>query len=192
MSDSSNLRDTSSGHTDVLLSRARSGSEEAWNILYLRYRRMLIAHVQARIPGLARRRFDAEDVLQTAVTRAWQNLDTFQYDGEGSFRRWLATLVVNSCLNELRGAWPALEVPALVLAEQEEREAHARNQLDETRSSMLEAMGQLSAEDRDILIQRHIEELSFDAIAEIQSCTREKARALYASALERLERRMGA
>jgi DNA-directed RNA polymerase specialized sigma24 family protein len=57
---------------------------------------------------------------------------------------------------------------------------------------MLEAMGKLSDEDRDILIQKNVEELSFDAIAAVLGCSRERAREKYATALERLERRMRA
>ena len=57
---------------------------------------------------------------------------------------------------------------------------------------MLEAIGQLEEEDRDILIQRHFEDMTFDEIARIQECPRERARTIYAQALARLQRRLRA
>src|SRR5262245_52676102 len=94
------LRDHPIGNTEFLVDKAKAGSQTAWNEIYKRYRTMLVANVQARISGYARRRFDSEDVLQLAFFRAWQCIQSFEYRGEGSFRRWLATLVVNTFRNE--------------------------------------------------------------------------------------------
>ena len=55
---------------------------------------------------------------------------------------------------------------------------------------MLEALGQLGEEDRDILIQRVFEERSFEAIAESLECPRERIRQLYAVAIQRLQREL--
>ena len=192
---SSFLRENPFGHTEFLVGKVRGGSQAAWEELYRRYRTMLVAQVQARIPGFALRRFDAEDVLQTALTRAWQNIDSFEYRGEGSFRRWLATLVVNAFLNELKrqraereGAHETEVEPGQVTAAE-----HARDrELGQQSAAMLEALGQMTDEDRDILIQRHFEELSFEAIASIQGCKREQARQHYSQAFERLQQRLRA
>jgi RNA polymerase sigma-70 factor (ECF subfamily) len=192
---SSFLREHPFGHTEFLVGRARGGSQTAWQELHRRYHTMLVAQLQARIPGFARRRFDAEDVLQAALIRAWQSIDSFEYRGEGSFRRWLATLVVNTFRNELeaqraereRGHETEVEPGAISAV------AHGRDgELGLERAAVLEALGQLSDEDRDILIQRHFEELSFEAIAASQGCKRERARQLYSLAFERLQRRLRA
>jgi RNA polymerase sigma-70 factor (ECF subfamily) len=189
------LRDHPVGHTDFLVGKARGGSQTAWQELHRRYHKMLVAQIQARIPGFARRRFDAEDVLQAALTRAWQNIHAFEYRGEGSFRCWLATLVVNTFLGELKA-----QRAARARAHETEAEpapidaaAHVRDgAVHAQRSAMLEALGEMSDEDRDILIQRHFEELSFDDIAAIQGCPRARARELYSQAFGRLQRRLGA
>jgi RNA polymerase sigma-70 factor (ECF subfamily) len=192
---SSFLREHPFGHTEFLVGRARGGSQTAWQELHRRYHTMLVAQLQARIPGFARRRFDAEDVLQAALIRAWQSIDSFEYRGEGSFRRWLATLVVNTFRSELeaqqaereRGHETEVE-PGTISAV-----AHGRDgELGLERAAMLEALGQLSDEDRDILIQRHFEELSFEAIAASQGCKRERARQMYSLAFGRLQRRLRA
>jgi RNA polymerase sigma-70 factor (ECF subfamily) len=179
--------------SEILVDRARSGDQQAWRALYERYRPMLIAHAQAKIPGFARRRFDADDVLQTALTKAWQNLESFTYDGEGSFRRWLVTIVLNTLANELKAHKSAVHlISEEALSAIEARQAEEQREVDETRSTTLEAMGDLSIEDRDLLIQKNVEGLSFEAIGQILGCSRERARELYAEASERLQRRLRA
>lgn len=203
MGDSSNLLpETPLGNTGFLVGKAKAGSESAWHEIYRRYHTMLVAHAQARIPGFARRRFDAEDVLQQAFFQAWQGIDGFEYRGDGCFRRWLATLVVNAFRNELKKdkkerpdlAWIKLENEEAreEPPQSEVKGAPAAPEPDPERAAMLEALGLMEDEDRDILIQRYVEELSFEAIAEVLDCPRESARALTMQALERLRRRMGA
>lgn len=189
---SSYLRDHPGENTEFLVAKAKAGSQAAWERIYAQYRKMLIAQVQARSPGFARRRFDAEDILQIAFKNAWEGIRDFEYRGEGSFRRWLATLIVNAFQNELRH--PTVEYA--VAGEGGELEALPVSQTDVElgldRTAMLEALGLLDDEDRDILIQRHFEELSFEDIARIQGCARESARTIYAQAVKRLQRKLRA
>ncbi|NOT29503.1 MAG: RNA polymerase sigma factor [Planctomycetes bacterium] len=202
MSDSSNLwRETPLGNTEFLVSKAKAGSESAWREIYRRYHTMLVAHAQARIPGFARRRFDGEDVLQQAFFQAWQGISGFEYRGDGCFRRWLATLVVNAFRNELKKDKERLGFAGIKLEDEktgeeppqsEAKGAPAAPEVDPERAAMLEALGQMDDEDRDILIQRYFEDLSFEAIAEVLHCSRESARTLTMQAMERLRRRMGA
>jgi RNA polymerase sigma-70 factor (ECF subfamily) len=179
--------------TDFLLRRARSGDQDAWKRLFERYKKMLWAHVEARIRGFARRRLDADDVLQAAFLRAWKSIGTFEYHGEGTFRRWLASVVVNTCCDELAANWSgSLQEGATerAMEQQAERKAQEHDDREERRIAMMEAMGSLNEEERDILIQRIVEELSFEAIGRNLGCSREKARELYATALERLLRKL--
>jgi len=180
----------SNPNTEYLVGKAKSGSNAAWRKILEKYRRMLEAHVRARIPGFARRRFDVDDVLQTAFLNAWEHRQTFEFRGEGSFRRWLATLVVHACTNELRR--PHESSPAEGGEIEEIPNSETQVELSEERVAMLEAIGQLEEEDRDILIQRHFEDMTFDEIARIQECPRERARTIYAQALARLQRRLRA
>jgi RNA polymerase sigma-70 factor (ECF subfamily) len=179
------------GHTDLLLGRARSGDQEAWRRLYERYYKMLRAHVEARIVGLSRRPQDAEDLLQIAFMRAWQGLETFEYRGEGSFRKWLARVAVNACLSELEERRTAA-LQSGALATHDEQQAQRKSDEEERRIAMMEALGELDEDDRDLLIQRIIDDLSFEEIGRNLGCSREQARSLYAAATERLARRLSA
>jgi RNA polymerase sigma factor (sigma-70 family) len=66
-----------------------------------------------------------------------------------------------------------------------------REELSEERARLIAKLGELDEEDRDLLIMRYFEDLSWDAIGEVLECSRDKARALYDQALDRLALRLG-
>src|SRR5215467_4120700 len=80
----------------ALVSRSREGDAAAFSELVNRYER--------RIFRLAKRITqndeDAEDVLQEAFLKAYQNLDNFQ--GNSKFYTWLVRISVNEALMKLR------------------------------------------------------------------------------------------
>ena len=45
---------------------------------------------------------DAEDCLMKGFLKAFQNIDGFQYSGEGSLQGWMRRILVNECLMFLR------------------------------------------------------------------------------------------
>jgi RNA polymerase sigma-70 factor (TIGR02960 family) len=82
--------------TEVTLTRARAGNEEAFRSLTDPYRRELQLHCY-RILGSVQ---DAEDLLQETLLAAWRGLD--QFEGRSSVRTWLYRIATNRCLNALR------------------------------------------------------------------------------------------
>lgn len=88
--------------TEELIEAARAGDLEAWNRLDERSRETLALFLRGRIPTAARRRFDTEDMLQSALLSAFDQLDSFEYRGEGSFERWIRKLVLNRLNGKLR------------------------------------------------------------------------------------------
>jgi len=81
---------------DQLLSEAKSGNQQAFAELCLRYRGMLMN----RIYRIVRHQEDAEDVLQETLLKAYQNLPTFR--GACSFSTWLVAIGTNTSLMLLR------------------------------------------------------------------------------------------
>jgi len=80
-----------------LLVQARKGSPTAIELLVSRY--------ESRIFRLARNitgnHEDAEEVIQNAFVKAFQNLATFR--GDSGFYTWLVRIVVNQALMKIRG-----------------------------------------------------------------------------------------
>jgi RNA polymerase sigma-70 factor (ECF subfamily) len=187
---SSYLRDNPVGNTEFLVGKAKEGSQAAWEEILERYRKMLRMHVRARLK-LARRDSELDDVLQSAFLKAFQHIAKFEYRGEGSFRRWLATLVVRTYLNEIKARGPESGANDGALEHLEDEASTSRLAQSSEQTALLEALGKLDDEDRDILIQK-MEDLSFERIAENLGVSREAARKRYALAQERLLRLMQA
>lgn len=180
-----------SGNTEFLVNRAKNGSPRAWEELYRRYRVMLITHLRAMITGYPRRRFDEEDVLQIAFTKAFKHIQDFKNRGEGSFRAWLARIVHNTFLDEMerqrreRGRESSTDLGQLVDDSPKPNGPDGGNL-----SGMLEAMGNLSIEERDLIIQRHFDNRGWEEIARSLGCSTKKARKLCDAAFEKLQRHL--
>src|SRR5579872_5698801 len=86
------------GMQAVLLSRARSGDDVAFEQLVRPHVRELQAHCY-RILGSAA---DAEDAFQESLTAAWKGLVGFE--GRASFRTWLYRIATGRCLNMVRAS----------------------------------------------------------------------------------------
>jgi RNA polymerase sigma-70 factor, ECF subfamily len=77
------------------LEAARAGDQGAFEQLIEPHRHELLVHCY-RILGSFE---DAEDMLQEALVRAWQHLDSFE--GRSSLRAWFYKIATNACLDTL-------------------------------------------------------------------------------------------
>ena len=184
-------------------SQAQSGSQAAWEELYRRYRALLTVMVHVRIPSLFRGRFDTEDVLQSAFLSAYDQIEEFDYNGEGSFRGWLTTLVVNKLRDLLRfhqsdrrslakeaGGLRGRESdealdPAAFAAVNHQDPAQVMEQV-ERHASLLSAMRDLEERDQDLICMRVFEHMTWGEIAGVLEISNSTARKRYATAVERL------
>jgi RNA polymerase sigma factor (sigma-70 family) len=198
VSDTTPLLSIPSQKTEFLLQHARVGHDGAWKALYDRYRRMLMVRVECRMPGFLRRRFDAEDVLQEAFSKAWVQIESFEYQGEGSFRRWLSRIVLHEFWNLIRA--------------QEEEQKHKHDptssetmdldslhresvlapsqvlSLAESKAQLLQKLEELPEEDQDLIILRMFEKKDWEEIGTIMGYHRTHAREQFELALGRLAR----
>ena len=177
------------GNTQYLVDKAKSGSEAAWRAILRRYRTMLVFHVRARIHGISRQ--DVDDMVQLVLAKVVRHIQAFQYRGEGSFRRWLATLVVNECQNELESR-ARKNTESCELTEVADAATARSQELADEYREVIEKMGELDEYDCDLLIMRYLEKKPWSAIAEILACSIEKAKGDYERAFRRLSRRLGA
>lgn len=75
-----------------LVERANGGEEQAFSLLFEKYRRRLAILIHYRLgPGL-RQRIEVEDLMQEVYLRAFRDLSGFEYRGPGSFQRWLSEI----------------------------------------------------------------------------------------------------
>jgi len=90
---------TSSGE---LVRAARAGDQESFEQLLRRSEERLLRLVRARMGKVLRGYEDSGDLLQSALVEAVRSLPRFDYAGEGSFLRWLSTIVEHKIRHHLR------------------------------------------------------------------------------------------
>jgi RNA polymerase sigma-70 factor (ECF subfamily) len=88
------------GDESVLVNAARKGDVAAYEELVRRYDRNVFRIAQ----HITQNREDAEDVVQDAFLKAYQNLGQFQ--GQSKFYTWLVRIAVNEALMRLRRRRP--------------------------------------------------------------------------------------
>jgi RNA polymerase sigma-70 factor (ECF subfamily) len=138
-----------------IVAAARAGDRDAMRQIYLRYAARVRAHV-LRIVGDER---DAEDVTQQVFAKLLTELDRYR-PGEAPFAAWVLRVARNLAIDHLRRSRlvPCEEVRgADDVADEAARECA---------DSLREALAGLTADQRNVLILRHLVGLSPTEIAE--------------------------
>ena len=189
--------DRAARKTEFILEGARSGSEAAWEELYERYRRMLLVAVECRMQGFLRRRFDAEDVLQEAFSKVYDRIESFRYQGEGSFRRWLRQIVMHEFKNLIkaqnrdrrRASRDESGTGLLQKVAEDPAPSQLLRDIEEKRE-VLEKMAALDEEEQEILTMRIFEQKPWGEIGEVLGCGRDAASARFDRIIALLARRL--
>ncbi|MFF5180871.1 RNA polymerase sigma factor [Micromonospora sp. NPDC000316] len=145
---------------DVLVTRARAGDLEAYDLLVARH--TASAHRTAVLLGAGS---DSEDVIQEAFVKAYRSLA--RYRGESSFRSWLLAIVANETRNLHRSRSrrdglvlrAATANPGSEIAEDDAVDAVLAG---ERRATLVGALRQLPQRDREVIVCRFLLDLSED------------------------------
>jgi len=159
--------------TDVaLVYRAREGDYEAFEQLFERHRALVYRFAYQ----MSSRRDDAEDIVQEAFVRAYQNLH--RYRDEAKFTTWLLRIVTNLCTDQARMSQrrTALEqqeaMGALDWMTIGDIEDPVQNlEADRRKQALRKALNALPVHHRSVIILRDIEEREYPDIASILGCT---------------------
>ena len=158
------------GETE-LVAHARAGHQDAFRVIMQRCNQRLFRIAR----GVVRDDAEAEDVLQEAYTRAFENLDGFR--GESSLFTWLTSVTLNEARGRLRRRRPTVGVDAIEAAQQSGAQIIMLNsasgpespESSAARSQMRllieQAVDALPDPFRIVFIMREIEELSVDETA---------------------------
>ncbi|SCE79766.1 RNA polymerase sigma-70 factor, sigma-E family [Micromonospora viridifaciens] len=127
--------------------------------------------VVTRSPRLLRTAFlltrdwaSAEDLLQTALARAWEAWRRIDGDPEPYVRRIIVNAYASSWRRRWRGELPTADLPETAV----EADPHAG--LDD-RDGLWRALGRLPRRQRAVLVLRYFEDLSEVEIAEVLGCS---------------------
>jgi RNA polymerase sigma factor (sigma-70 family) len=179
--------------TAALLVRVREGNPLAREDLAGRYLAMLGAWAHGRLPQAARDLVDTDDLVQSAIMRALNNIESFEPRGEGAFLGYLRHIVLNKIRDEARRAQRRPPHVALddeldsVGAPSPLEEAIGREQL--TRYE--ESLAQLPSSQREAVVLRLELGMRYRDMAEaLGVASAEAARSLVGRGMVHLARRM--
>lgn len=145
---------------------ARAGDRAGFEWLVRRHQQRALAVAL----GVLRNREDARDACQEAFLRVYRGLDRF--DGESQFTTWLHRIVVNLCIDRLRGAAPAGvaldDVLPTLAGDDDPGRALEGSELGER---IRAALDRLSSNHRTVLVLREVQGLSYQEIADAMACS---------------------
>ena len=156
----------------ALVRRARDGDFAAFETLFERYRTLVFRFAYQMVP----RRDDAEDMVQEAFVRAYQNLD--KYRDEAKFTTWLLRIVTNLCTDQARmsNRRQALEQQEakgslvwMTVGDWDDPVQNLEN--DRRKEALRRALAALPVHHRSVIVLRDIEERDYTDIASILGCT---------------------
>jgi len=75
-----------------LIERIRNGDQQAFSMLFEKYRARLAVLIHYRMGAELGRSYEADDILQETFLKAFRDFDRFTYRTPGSFMSWLARI----------------------------------------------------------------------------------------------------
>jgi RNA polymerase sigma-70 factor (ECF subfamily) len=192
-----------SDKTQKLLERARAGDSSAFESLFKRHRIPLQRAIAMRMDRRVSARADASDVLQETYFEAFKRLPTY-LEQEGMpfylWLRWIAREKVIGLHRRHLGAGKRTvqhEVPLMPVDSSAKLVSGLIGRLPSPSQQLAKAelaerlrmaLGQMNADDRDLILWRHFEQLSTRDVAQLLHITEAAANKRYIRAVERLRK----
>jgi RNA polymerase sigma-70 factor (ECF subfamily) len=194
--------DQNSTHTDQLLQRAIAGDQQAVNDLISNHRTYLRKLVDLRMEDELRARVDPSDVVQETQLVASKRLDDFLQRRPTSFRIWLRRKALeqlvdmrrrhlNAAKRSVRREFAISDQSSMALAHglfMETPSRHMRRQ--ELTVQVRAAVETMYESDREVLLLRHVEELTNAEVAEVLEIDAATSSQRYGRALRRLRQNL--
>jgi RNA polymerase sigma-70 factor, ECF subfamily len=195
-------------HTEELLTRAGNGDAAARNTLLDKYRSRLRALVAISLHRGMASRIDPSDVVQESLAEADGRLADYIERRPLPYYLWLRELTLERLVDLHRRHVVAQkrsvnrEASRGVISDESMNDLaqrlvaggsspSQRAQREETRLKVREALDRLARNDREVLVLRHLEQLSTREIAAVLELTEAAVKVRHLRALQRLRERLG-
>lgn len=186
--------------TGALLAQIGAGDRQAFDRLFVRHRPVIRQFVSLRLDNVLRARFDPSDVVQETQLEAFRRLADYQARRPMPFILWLRKTAyerllmlrrqhVDAGCRTLVRELPLPDQSSAVLAQQLVAPGPTPSQaaVQRERAALVRiAVAQLPDLDREILLMRNFEELSYAEAAQILNIDQATARKRHGRALLRL------
>ena len=152
-----------------LVKASQRGDQDAFALLVQRHQRRVFNMVLRMLQDYE----DADEVTQEAFLAAWQGLPSFR--GEARFATWLYRIAYRCCLRQLEQRKRERDLQAVIQAEQildrmnKEQRAEDSLELRDRQAMVRQQMEQLPTKYRSVLVLRHLQEMTYEEMADILS-----------------------
>ena len=195
---------TDDSGTEELLRRARTGDADAVQELLMRHRDRLRRMISVRMDPRLSARFDPSDVVQETMAAACRQLPDYLERRPCDFYPWLRQIAWQrlaelhrrhvqaqrrSVTREARWSPALSDALTGLLADQLAASGTSvgeRMVRQEVLARLRKALGQLSPTNREVVVMRHVEQLSLKEVGEVLGISHVAARLRYCRAVERL------
>jgi RNA polymerase sigma-70 factor, ECF subfamily len=149
-----------------LVTACRNGDQDAFSLLVQRYQRRVFNLVFRMVQDYE----DASEITQEAFLAAWQGLPSFR--GEARFSTWLYRIAYNCALRQLdihkrdRALQLALQADQMTESEDDVQQTDHLEMLD-NQELVQEQLSQLPTKYRIVLILRHLQDMTYEEMAEV-------------------------
>jgi RNA polymerase sigma-70 factor (ECF subfamily) len=149
-----------------LVTASKNGDQDAFSLLVQRYQRRVFNLVFRMVQEYE----EANEITQDAFLAAWQGLGSFR--GEARFSTWLYRIAYNCALKSLdqqkreRALQTALQAEQFLEDDQDPQNVN-RIEAMESQQLVQEQLSQLPAKYRVVLTLRHLQEMSYEEMAEV-------------------------
>ena len=162
---------------DATVRKAKAGDDEAFSDLVLHYEKFVFNTACRILSSSGRSEGPADDVAQTAFIKAWRSLGNFR--GDCAFSTWLYRITVNAAKDYLRSEGRRQETPITVNAGDDEDDmwelpVTSENDIPdesyekkERIATVRRAIEALPKDQRQIIVMRDLDELSYQEISDI-------------------------
>jgi RNA polymerase sigma factor (sigma-70 family) len=147
----------------TLVQQAQAGDANAFEELVNQYA-LFVYNLALRV---LRDPQEAEEAAQEAFLRVWRSLDSFRQ--KAKFRTWLYTIVTNVCydrLPKLKQELISMDVKEVILPDVDNL-PEERVITEEKQQLLQQAIDDLPEHYKLLITLRHLQEMSYDEIAEV-------------------------
>jgi RNA polymerase sigma-70 factor (ECF subfamily) len=146
----------------LLVAASKNGDQDAFSLLVLRYQRRVFNLVFRMLQNYE----EACEITQETFLAAWQGLPAFR--GEARFTTWLYRIAYNCSLKQLDARKREQALQAALQCEQEDEELQSTQltRLDH-QELVQEQLSQLPPKYRIVLILRHLQDMTYEEMAEV-------------------------
>jgi RNA polymerase sigma-70 factor (ECF subfamily) len=151
----------------LLVAASKNGDQEAFAQLVKRYQRLVFNLVYRMLQQYE----EAAEITQETFLAAWQGLPSFR--GDARFPTWLYRIAYNCSLKQLelrkrdRALQVALEENKTLENANDEQRENAELDVRERQILIQEHLSHLPAKYRVVLILRHLQDMTYEEMAEI-------------------------